>query len=116
MFIIFAEVVSENLRDTLTIIADVITWLIVGGLAGSLAGMLIKRRKEGFGYLANLGIGLVGAMIGGLLFKLFRIDLGLLSQITISLQEIVAGVLGALLFLAILWGVQKYWAKKGIAN
>jgi uncharacterized membrane protein YeaQ/YmgE (transglycosylase-associated protein family) len=116
MFIVFAEMASENVRDTLTIIADVIAWLIVGGLAGSLAGMLIKGRKEGFGYLMNLGIGLIGALIGGLLFKLFRIDLGLIAQIAISLQEIVAGVLGALLFLAILWGIQKYWAKKEIAK
>ncbi len=40
---------------------DVITWLIVGALAGWLAGMLVKRRKQGFGHLANLGIGLVSA-------------------------------------------------------
>jgi uncharacterized membrane protein YeaQ/YmgE (transglycosylase-associated protein family) len=112
MIVLFAEVVSEPVRETVTTIAVVVTWLIVGGLAGSLAGMLVKRRKEGFGNLANLGIGLVGALIGGLLFKLFRIDLGLLSQIRISLQEIVAALIGSLIFLAILWGVQKYWWRR----
>jgi uncharacterized membrane protein YeaQ/YmgE (transglycosylase-associated protein family) len=46
-------------------LAKVIVWLIVGGLAGSLAGMLVKRTKEGFGRWTNFGIGLVGAIIGG---------------------------------------------------
>jgi uncharacterized membrane protein YeaQ/YmgE (transglycosylase-associated protein family) len=91
---------------------EIITWLIVGALAGSLAGMLVKRRKEGFGGLANLGIGLVGAIIGGALFKLLRINLGLLAAITVSLQEVVAGLVGALVFLAIIWAVRRYRAKE----
>lgn len=93
-------------------VAEVITWLIVGALAGSLAGMLVKRRKEGFGRWTNLGIGLIGALIGGLLFKVLRIHLGLLAEITISLQEVVAGILGALIFLALVWVVQRYRAAK----
>jgi uncharacterized membrane protein YeaQ/YmgE (transglycosylase-associated protein family) len=92
-------------------LAEVVTWVIIGALAGSLAGRLVKRRKEGFGHLANLGIGLAGALIGGLLFKIFRINIELLSQVTVSLQEIVAGFLGALIFLAIIWIVQKYRAR-----
>jgi uncharacterized membrane protein YeaQ/YmgE (transglycosylase-associated protein family) len=93
-------------------VPDVVTWLIVGVLAGSLTGMIVKRRKEGFGHLANLGIGLVGALIGGLLFKLLKINLGLLSEVTISLQEIVAGLVGALIFLAVLWLVRKYLGRE----
>jgi uncharacterized membrane protein YeaQ/YmgE (transglycosylase-associated protein family) len=93
-------------------VAEVVTWLIVGVLAGSLTGMIVKRRKEGFGHLANLGIGLVGALIGGLLFKLLKINLGLLSEVTISLQEIVAGLVGALIFLAVLWLVRKYLGRE----
>jgi uncharacterized membrane protein YeaQ/YmgE (transglycosylase-associated protein family) len=115
MIVLLAEVVSEPVRETLTTVAIIVTWLIVGALAGSLTGMLVKRRKEGFGNLANLGIGLVGALIGGLLFRLFRIDLGLLSQIRVGLQETVAALLGSLIFLAILWGVKKYWGRKSIS-
>jgi len=58
------------------------TWLIVGALAGSLAGVLVKRRKEGFGGLTNLGIGLVGALLGGALFSPHRLKnlLGIVEQ------------------------------------
>lgn len=91
---------------------EVITWLIVGAVAGSLVGMLVKRRKAGFGHLLNLGIGLVGALLGGLLFKLLKINLGTLSEIKVSLQEVVAGVAGSLLFLAIIWAVQKFRARR----
>jgi uncharacterized membrane protein YeaQ/YmgE (transglycosylase-associated protein family) len=94
---------------------EVITWLIVGALAGSLTGMLVKRRKAGFGHLVNLGIGLAGALIGGFLFKVLKINLGLLGQITVTSQQVVAGVVGSLIFLAILWGIQAQWAKRQAA-
>ncbi|MDX1644702.1 MAG: GlsB/YeaQ/YmgE family stress response membrane protein [Thermoanaerobaculia bacterium] len=77
----------------------VITWLIVGGLAGFLAGMLVKRRRRGYGPLANLGIGLVGALLGGGLVRAFGIDFGL-GQIEVNLQDLLAAFLGSLLFLA----------------
>ena len=37
--------------------SQIIVWLIVGALAGSIAGMLVKRTREGFGPFTNLGIG-----------------------------------------------------------
>ncbi|MEP1471590.1 MAG: hypothetical protein ABJK25_11505 [Halieaceae bacterium] len=80
---------------------DLIVWLIVGLLAGSLAGLVIKRDKKGFGHLINLGLGLAGALLGGALFDLLQIDFGL-ANISVSLQDIVSAFIGALLFLAIL--------------
>ena len=82
---------------------EVITWLIVGVLAGSLAGMLVKRSRAGFGHMVNMAIGLIGALIGGSLFKLLGINLGLAGNITISSEQIVAAFVGSLLFLAIIW-------------
>jgi len=84
----------------------VVVWLIVGGLAGSLTGVVVKRKKEGFGHLWNLAIGLVGALIGGLLFGLLKIDLGL-ANIKISLQDVVAAFVGSLILLAIVWLVKR---------
>ena len=52
--------------------SQIIVWLIVGALAGSIAGMLVKRTREGFGPFTNLGIGLVGALIGGFIFKALK--------------------------------------------
>lgn len=85
---------------------QLIVWFIVGAIAGSLAGLVVKRNKRGFGWLANLGIGLVGALVGGLLFRLLRIDLGL-GVISVSLEDIVAAFVGAIVCLISLRLLQK---------
>jgi len=79
----------------------IIVWLIVGALAGSFAGMVVKRQKAGFGGLGNLGVGLVGALIGGLLFNLFNIDLGL-GGIAITFEDLLSAFVGSLILLAVL--------------
>jgi uncharacterized membrane protein YeaQ/YmgE (transglycosylase-associated protein family) len=93
-------------------LAKVIVWLIVGGLAGSLAGMLVKRTKEGFGRWTNFGIGLIGAIIGGTLFNLLKIDLGLLGELKISFDELAAAFVGSLIFLLVVWVVRKWLAAR----
>ncbi len=45
---------------------SVIGWLIVGLIAGWLAG--IVSRGRGFGCIANILLGLVGAVLGGWIF------------------------------------------------
>ena len=92
-------------------LADLLVWVVVGMIAGSLAGVVVKRKKEGFGRYMNLGIGLVGALIGGFLFDLLRIDLGL-QNVTISLQDIVSAFVGSLLFLVALFYVRSWYKKK----
>jgi uncharacterized membrane protein YeaQ/YmgE (transglycosylase-associated protein family) len=79
-----------------------IVWIIIGLLGGSLAGLIIKWERKGFGFFRNLGLGLVGALVGGLLFHL----LGLfpdLDKVTVSLRDVVAAVVGSLLVVAALW-------------
>jgi uncharacterized membrane protein YeaQ/YmgE (transglycosylase-associated protein family) len=89
-----------------------IVWAVIGLIGGTLAGRLIKWDREGFGLLRNLGLGLVGALIGGFLFRL----LGLfprLDRISVSLRDIVAAVVGSLIVLAAIWCWQRYQAKPG---
>jgi uncharacterized membrane protein YeaQ/YmgE (transglycosylase-associated protein family) len=84
-----------------------IVWIVVGLLGGSVAGFMIKRERKGFGVVRNLGLGLVGALVGGLLFRV----LGLfpeLDSVAISLRDLVAAVVGSLLVLAALWLVQRF--------
>jgi len=45
--------------------AQIIVWLIVGLLGGTLAGVVVRWQRKGFGWWTNLGIGLVGALVGG---------------------------------------------------
>ncbi|WP_111412541.1 GlsB/YeaQ/YmgE family stress response membrane protein [Billgrantia lactosivorans] len=51
-----------------------IAWLIIGGLAGWIAGNIM--RGGGFGILPNIGVGIVGAVIGGFLFRLLGLQAG----------------------------------------
>lgn len=94
-------------------ITDVITWLIVGALAGSMAGMLVKVKKKGFGHIMNMGVGLVGALIGGMVFKVIPIARPL-AAISISLEDIVAGLVGSLLFLLAIRVMRKRAAKAAL--
>jgi uncharacterized membrane protein YeaQ/YmgE (transglycosylase-associated protein family) len=79
-----------------------IVWIIVGLIGGSLAGLIIKRDRKGFGAVRNLGLGLIGALVGGFLFRLLRLFPGL-DQVTISLRDVVAAFVGSLIVLAALW-------------
>lgn len=51
-----------------------IWFLLIGALAGWLAGQYMKGR--GFGVMGNIGVGIVGGIIGGFLFGLLGINLG----------------------------------------
>jgi uncharacterized membrane protein YeaQ/YmgE (transglycosylase-associated protein family) len=79
-----------------------IVWIVVGLLGGSLAGLLIRWDRKGFGVVRNLGLGLVGAFVGGLLFRTFGLFPGL-DKMAISLRDIVAAIIGSLLVLTALW-------------
>jgi uncharacterized membrane protein YeaQ/YmgE (transglycosylase-associated protein family) len=87
-----------------------IVWIIVGLIGGSLAGFLITWERGGFGFSRNLGVGLVGALVGGLIFRLFGL-LPDLDKIAISLRDVVAALAGSLLVLATFWIWQKFRAE-----
>jgi uncharacterized membrane protein YeaQ/YmgE (transglycosylase-associated protein family) len=92
-------------------LGELVAWVIVGALAGTATGLIVKRKKEGFGRWTNLGIGLVGALIGGLLFDLLNVDL-IRGEVTIRFQDVLAALVGSLLFLVGL-GVYRWRRKKG---
>jgi uncharacterized membrane protein YeaQ/YmgE (transglycosylase-associated protein family) len=81
---------------------QVIVWIAVGLLGGSLAGLVVKWDREGFGFIRNLGLGLAGALVGGLLFRLLRLFPGL-DRVSISLRDVVAAFVGSLIVLVGLW-------------
>jgi len=95
-------------------IAQWIVWITVGLLGGSLAGLIVRFDLQGFGFGRNLGLGLVGALVGGLLFRIFGL-FPQLDQIAISLRDIVAAVVGSFLVIAVLWLWQR-WHQKSAAG
>jgi uncharacterized membrane protein YeaQ/YmgE (transglycosylase-associated protein family) len=49
-------------------------FLIIGAIAGWLAGLLM--RGGGFGILGDIVVGVVGALLGGWLFSTFGVSVG----------------------------------------
>ena len=86
---------------------QLIVWIVVGLIGGGIASRLITWDREGFGTFRNLGLGLVGALIGGWLFRLFNLLPGL-DKISVSLRDVVAAVAGSFVFVAAIWLVRRY--------
>lgn len=51
---------------------NLLWFLIIGGLAGWIAGLLV--RNAGFGVIGDVVIGIIGAVIGGYLFGLLGVS------------------------------------------
>jgi uncharacterized membrane protein YeaQ/YmgE (transglycosylase-associated protein family) len=53
---------------------DILAWLVIGAVAGWLAGQLMKG--GGFGLLVDIIVGIVGAFVGGWVAGLLGISIG----------------------------------------
>ena len=70
----------------------IIAWLIIGAIAGWLAGLLVKG--GGFGLIVDIIVGIVGAFIGGWLAGVLHISLG-----SGWIGSIITAVIGAVILL-----------------
>ena len=73
--------------------------LLIGAIAGFLAGQIMKGR--GFGLIGNIIVGILGALVFGFLFGNFNL---LNSEI---LYEIAGGTIGAVVLLFVISLVKK---------
>ena len=48
---------------------EILSWIVVGAIAGWLAGLLV-RGDEGIGVIGHIVLGLVGALLGGYVVSL----------------------------------------------
>ncbi|HTR06541.1 MAG TPA: GlsB/YeaQ/YmgE family stress response membrane protein [Paraburkholderia sp.] len=73
----------------------IIAWLIIGAIAGWLAGVLVKG--GGFGLIVDIIVGIVGAFIGGWLAGLLGIHIG-----GGMISSIITAIIGAVILLFII--------------
>lgn len=73
-----------------------ISWIILGGLAGWLASIIMETNKS-MGLLANIAVGIVGALIGGFVVS----ALGGVGVTGFNLWSLAVAVLGSAILLAI---------------
>jgi uncharacterized membrane protein YeaQ/YmgE (transglycosylase-associated protein family) len=83
-------------------VEQLVVWVVIGLVGGTLAGLIVTQQRRGFGFFRNLGLGLAGAVIGGGVFRIFGLLPGL-DGIAFSLRDVVAAVAGSLLLLIALW-------------
>jgi uncharacterized membrane protein YeaQ/YmgE (transglycosylase-associated protein family) len=62
-------------------IETILIWILVGAVAGWLAGLVV--RGGGFGLVGNIVVGIIGAFLGGWLFGVlgFAIGAGIINTI-----------------------------------
>jgi len=78
----------------------IIVWLIIGAIAGWLAGQLVKG--GGFGLIGDIVVGIVGALIGGWLAGVLGISIG-----SGFVASIITAVIGAVILLVILRAIKR---------
>jgi uncharacterized membrane protein YeaQ/YmgE (transglycosylase-associated protein family) len=76
-----------------------IIWIIVGGILGWIASMIMRTDAQQ-GALLNIIVGIIGAFLGGLLLApLF--NTGTINQNDFSISGLLVSLLGAVILLAI---------------
>lgn len=77
----------------------ILAWLLIGLIAGVLAGMVM--RGGGFGIIGDIVVGIIGALIGGFLFS----ALGSTGVTGFNIWSIFVAFVGACILIAILRAV-----------
>jgi uncharacterized membrane protein YeaQ/YmgE (transglycosylase-associated protein family) len=92
-------------------VGDVVTWIVIGLIAGFLAGLIVRGSR--FGYITSLVVGLVGALVGGFLFKILQIPVSptLEAGITIKWINIIVAFVGAVIVLLIVGAIYRVRGK-----
>jgi uncharacterized membrane protein YeaQ/YmgE (transglycosylase-associated protein family) len=84
---------------------NIIVWLVVGGILGWIASIIMKTdAQQGIGL--NVVVGILGALIGGwVIAPMFTT--GTINQGDFSLPSLVASLIGAIFLLAVVNLVQR---------
>lgn len=76
-------------------VETILIWLIVGAIAGWIAGAVV--RGGGFGLVGDIVVGILGAFIAGWLFPRFGFHIG-----TGILSVIISAAIGAIILLLLI--------------
>ena len=78
----------------------IISWIIIGGLAGWLASVIVGTNSQQ-GCLVDIGVGIIGALVGGFLFSI----LGGVGFTGFNIYSLLVATIGAIVFLLIVRAV-----------
>jgi uncharacterized membrane protein YeaQ/YmgE (transglycosylase-associated protein family) len=72
---------------------SIVSWILLGLVAGTIASLIVNRRGDSI--LFNLVLGIIGAMIGGSLFRL----LGARGVTGMNVHSLASAAMGAVIVL-----------------
>lgn len=80
----------------------IISWIILGALAGWIASKIMKTDAS-MGAIANIVVGIIGALIGGFVMNFFNragVD-------SFNLYSVLVAILGSIILLALVKAIRK---------
>ena len=80
---------------------SILAWLVLGLIAGFIGSKLVNKTGEGL--VLDIGLGIVGAIVGGWLFSLF----GMSGVTGVNLYSLVVAVIGAIVFLLVYHAIRR---------
>lgn len=76
-------------------IIDIIAWLVLGAIAGYIAGFLVEG-DEGLGVIGHIVLGIIGAVVGGFIVGVLGFNTGREDGDILNLASIIVAVIGAI--------------------
>ncbi len=74
---------------------SILAWIVLGLIAGFIGSKLVNKTGEGL--VIDIGLGIVGAIVGGWLFSVF----GMSGVTGLNLYSLVVAVIGAVVLLLV---------------
>jgi uncharacterized membrane protein YeaQ/YmgE (transglycosylase-associated protein family) len=81
---------------------NVVIWLVVGAIAGFLAGLVMQG--GGFGLVGNIIVGILGAVVSGYLFPRLGVTIPISDPL---IRTIVVATIGAIILLFVIGLVRR---------
>ncbi len=75
---------------------SILSWIVLGLIAGFIASKLVNKTGEGI--LLDIALGIVGAVIGGYLTRLLGFSAGVTG---LNIPSLIVAILGAVVFLVV---------------
>ena len=81
---------------------SIVIWLVIGAVAGFLAGLIMEG--GGFGLIGNIVIGILGAVVAGYLFPRLGVSIPIADPI---IRSIAVSTIGAVILLFVIGLVRR---------
>lgn len=83
-------------------LVSILLWIILGGVAGWIASIIMKKNAQ-MGTLANIVVGIVGALLGGFVVGL----LGFEPASGFNFYTLIVAIIGAVILLALVGALRR---------